>query len=474
MVKELRNAPYSEEAEKAVLSAMLLDHKAITTAVMNLKEQSFYIDKHRYLFNAILSIFNENNTVEFLSVINQLDKDKNLEIVSKEYLLEVGNYVQTSANISYYVNIVKEKEQYRQLINICTDLVSQAYDENEEVNTLLDRAESEIFQLAETGQTRGYMHIKSVLNRVMEKLEMLHERKSDLTGVETGYPEMNKLLSGWQKSDLVIIAGRPAMGKTAFVLNIARNAAYSFMNEKPVEGKEDKFKMKGVAVFSLEMGMDQLVQRLITSEAMIDGGKIRTGSLQEQDWVKLATAVGKLFEMPIYIDDSPGLTLLELRAKARRLKAEKNIELIIIDYLQLMEVDGLENRQQEISKISRNLKLLAKELDVPILALSQLSRALESRNDKRPQLSDLRESGSIEQDADIVMFVHRPEYYRIEQFDDGSSTENKAEIIVGKHRNGPVGDVRLEFIKNYGRFVEIDQVHYVEPSHGSNSNDPGF
>ncbi|MCB0278413.1 MAG: replicative DNA helicase [Calditrichaeota bacterium] len=491
MASDLRSAPFSEEAEKAVLGAMLIDTKAIGTAVISLSEASFYIDKHGFIYKALVQIYDSNNTADFVSIISQLEKNDHIDQVSRDYIIELGNFVPSSANIDYYIRIVKEKEQYRSLINVCNELIQKAYSQEDDVTELLDRAESEVFRLAESGETKGYEHVKSAINRVMENLEKLHSKKTELTGIDTGYKELNVKTAGWQNSDLIILAGRPSMGKTAFVLNLAQNAAISFNKSFQSETKEfDKHKLEAeqkgesltlakphqqsVAIFSLEMGMDQLVQRLITTTAMIDGTKIRTGGLQEQDWIKLSNSIGQLYELPIFIDDDAGLSLMELRAKCRRLKVEKNAGLIIIDYLQLMEVSGAESRQQEISKISRSLKILAKELNVPIIALSQLSRALEQRNDKRPMLSDLRESGSIEQDADVVMFIHRPEYYKIESFDDDTPTENMAEVIIGKQRNGPIGDVRLTFLKQFGKFADPDTIHVEASTNGFASSDPGF
>ena len=484
MSNDLKQMPTAHEAEKAVLGAMFIDKKVINDVLIALTEQSFDHPENRDVFRAMSRIDERNESIDYISVINELEAIN--ATVGKEYLIELGNFVPSSANVQYYLKIVKEKELYRSLINMCTSITESAYNEEEQIQTLLDKAESHIFSLAENNQTKSYELVKPILFRAMENLEALHNAGGDVTGTSTGYPDLDKLTAGWQRSDLIILAGRPSMGKTAFVLNLARNAAKHYLEQKQKEEEEKKangdnspVQPKSVAFFSLEMGSDQLVQRLLTMEAMIDGSKIRTGQLQEQDWIKLSNSVGTLAEFPIYIDDSPGLNIVEFRAKVRRLKTEKNVELVIIDYLQLMNGSGREeSRQQEISNISRNLKLLAKELNVPIIALSQLSRAVESRNDKRPQLSDLRESGSIEQDADIVGFVHRPEYYKIDNFPDdgtrfsGMSTEGIAEIIIGKQRNGALGDVRLAFLKNFGRFQPIDLEHYDQGSFAS--NDPGF
>jgi replicative DNA helicase len=483
---DLKQLPFSEEAEKAVIGAMLIDSSAIGEVILELSESSFFIDKHRFIFATLSHLSNASISIDYVSVIDHLNSKGLLDRVKKEYIVELGDFVPSSANVMHYARIVKEKELARSLINTCNALISDAYSETEEVKTLLDKAETSIFSIAENNQTKSYEIIKPILFRAMDHLENLHRSGSDITGVSTGFKDLDKLTAGWQNSDLIILAGRPSMGKTAAVLNFARNAAFAFLKEakeeqKKREGTPDTSAVepKSVAFFSLEMGADQLVQRLLTMESMIDGSKIRTGNLAQEDWVKLSNSVGGLSDLPLYIDDSPGLNVVELRAKARRLKAEKNMQFLIVDYLQLMSGGGREeSRQQEISAISRNLKLLAKELNIPIIALSQLSRAVESRTDKRPQLSDLRESGSIEQDADIVGFVHRPEYYRIDQFPDdgtafaGMSTEGMAEIIIGKQRNGALGDVRLRFLKNFGRFVETDLVH--SPETHVPVNDPGF
>jgi replicative DNA helicase len=471
----MKTIPHSDEAEKAVLGSMILDENKIDNVITILNDDSFHNDRNKKVFVALKRLRDKGVSLDYINIINELEKMNELTLVTKDYLIELGNFVPSAANVQHYVNVVKEKELYRSLINHCNSLIEEAYTQEQDAYELIDLAEKSMFSLSQSRTDEEYTHVNPVILRSFERLQALSQNRKDLTGVDTGYSKLNQLTSGWQPSDLIIIAGRPSMGKTALVLNMARNAAATFEKEaKEQFGDEYKDHMKSVAFFSLEMGADQLVNRLITSESMVEGTKLRNGRLDDNDWNKLSTRVGKLAELPIYIDDSPGLRILDLRAKCRRLKSEKRAGLVIIDYLQLMDGDNKESRQQEISAISRQLKLLAKEIDVPIIALSQLSRALEARTDKRPQLSDLRESGSIEQDADIVGFVHRPEYYKIPQFEDGSPTEGMAEFIIGKQRNGPLGDVRLTFLKNFGKFADPDTVHYVEANAVSSTEDAGF
>lgn len=495
--KKLRTIPQADEAEKAVLGSMILDEKTIDTVVTSLSELSFHSDRNKKIFLALKELRDNSKTIDYINIINTLEHMGDLDLVSKEYLVEIGDFVPSAANIQHYIAVVKEKELYRSLINRCTSIIDESYEQKKDVYELIDSAEKQVFDLSQNKSELDYEHVNPIIFRAMDRLQALSQNKKDLTGVDTGFSKLNQLTSGWQNSDLIIIAGRPSMGKTALVLNFARNAADIFekdakeiAKEKSLEEAQEKSitnpeeiarlekiyeekERKSVVFFSLEMGADQLVNRLITSEAMVEGTKLRNGRLEADDWTKLSTRIGKLAELPLFIDDSPGLKILELRSKCRRLKSEKNIGLVILDYLQLMEGDNQENRQQEISAISRQLKLLAKEIKVPIIALSQLSRALESRNDKRPQLSDLRESGSIEQDADIVGFIHRPEYYKLPQLFDETPSEGMAEFIIGKQRNGPIGDVKLAFLKNYGKFADPDNVHFVEPSTNLNT-DAGF
>ena len=441
-----RIPPQSIDGEKAVLGALMLSHEAVGISIEMLPgEEAFYRGSHAKIYRAILELYQKNEPIDLLTLTDELQRINAFdEIGGQAYLSEILNSVTSAANVEFHIKIVLEKYLYRQLIRQCTDIIREGYDENLPVDELMDEAESKIYSLAEKGRTNSFQSLKEILNETVAQLELIHQNESDITGISSGFKDMDQLTAGFQKGDLIVLAGRPSMGKTAFGLNIARNAAVDNHN--------------AVAFFSLEMSGTALAQRLLTIEALIDGQKLRTGKLPENDWVKLSEGIGRLADAPIYIDDSPTLTAMELRSKARRLKADKNIELLVVDYLQMMEGSlsrrGAENRQQEISQISRNLKGLAKELNIPVLALSQLSREVEKRPDKRPMLSDLRESGAIEQDADVVIFVYRPEYYKIEKFHDGSPTDNMAELIIGKQRNGPTGTVRLAFARNYGRFQD--------------------
>jgi replicative DNA helicase len=431
-----RSAPFSYEAEVSVLGGMLLDKLAITKALERLDKDCFYHDSHREIFDNIRLLFEKNQVVDIVTLTEQLRKRKKLDIIGGQpYLLQILNAVPTAANVEYYAGIVLEKAILRKLLETSTDIINEVYTSKEDVENLLDRAEQMIFQISEQKIKGGFIPIKKILHPTFEMIEMLHQKKGRITGVETGFTDLDNLTAGFQNADLVVIAGRPSMGKTSFALNIAQYCAI----EVNVPA----------AIFSLEMSKEQLVQRLLSSVAGVDAMKLRTGFLGEKDWPKLAKAAGILGDAPIYIDDSPLLTVLEMRAKARRLKSEVDLGLVIVDYLQLMK-PGKErnNRQEEISIISRSLKALAKELGIPVIAISQLSREPEKRPDKRPTLADLRESGAIEQDADVVIFIYREEVYK--------STPGKigeAEIIIGKQRNGPVGKVKLTFLKKCTRFM---------------------
>jgi replicative DNA helicase len=361
----------------------------------------------------------------------------------------LANSVPTAANVDYYAKIVEEKSVLRKLIRAATDIVSNCYNSTEDVETIIDQAEQQIFKISQRRSSEGFAPIKSVLTQTFEKIEYLYSHKGGVTGIASGFSDLDKITSGFQPSDLIIVAARPSMGKTAFCLDIARNAAIN-------QGET-------VAIFSLEMSKDQLAQRMLCAEARVEGQRLRTGFLTENDWPRLTYALGRLSEAPIFIDDTPGISIMEMRTKARRIKAEHGLGLLIIDYLQLMQSSSrIENRQQEISEISRSLKGLARELQVPIIALSQLSRAVESRQDKKPMLSDLRESGAIEQDADVVIFIYRDEYYNSIKEEDiisGKKEDNrgKAEIIIAKQRNGPVGSIELGFQKDFARFVSLEK-----------------
>ncbi len=442
-----RRPPWSEEAEQSVLGAMLLDADAMMRAVEHVDDTMFYREGHRRLFRAMYAITEGGRVVDPLTVADELDRRGELEQAGgREYLAFLLDAVPTVANVEYHARIVKEKALLRRLIEVSTEIVSEAFEGRTMAGDLLDAAESRIFALGQSKERTGFSRIKELLWPAMEKLELLAQRESAITGVPSGFNELDQMTSGFQPADLVIVAARPSMGKTAFTLNIAQHAAITAKT--------------GVAFFSLEMSKESLVQRMLASEALIDAQALRKGGRAlDESMPRLAQAAGILSHAPIFIDDTPGITLLEMRAKARRLKAEHNIGLIMVDYLQLMSGPAnSENRQQEVSQISRGLKALAKELGVPVIALSQLSRAPEQRtgDDKgRPQLSDLRESGAIEQDADVIMFIFRQEVYA-ERDETGRlkdpTLEGKAEIIIGKQRNGPIGSARLFFHKQYTRF----------------------
>lgn len=433
--------PHNIEAEQAVLGAMMMDRDAVYTAMEKLVAEDFYKEAHRIVFGVILDLEKKGEPVDMIVLTEELRRQNVLERIGGiGYVAALGNFVPTAANVAHYANIVEEKSILRRLIRVSTQIASRCYEDQEETMLLLDSAEKLIMEIAMDKNSEGLVPIRKVLGDTLERLEFLSANKGQVTGVPSFFPDLDRMTSGWQNSDLIILAARPAMGKTTFGLNIAYNAAAKA--NLPV------------AIFSLEMSREQLVQRLISSEGMIDQHKLRTGRLQDEEWLRLTKAAQPLSNAQIYIDDTPSISVLELRTKARRLKAEKGLALIIIDYLQLMQVNNRknENRQQEISEISRSLKALARELDVPVLALSQLSRAVEQTHEKRPSLSHLRESGALEQDSDLVMFIYREEYYNPE-----TERPGIAEIILAKHRNGPTGSIELGFIKEYTKFVTLDR-----------------
>ncbi|HDQ45002.1 MAG TPA: replicative DNA helicase [bacterium] len=436
-----RVPPQALEAERAVLGSIMLDNDCVGKVVEMLSPECFYRTAHQHIFQAAIHLFEKNEPVDLITLSNELKRIQVLdEIGGAYYLTELSESVPSAANVEYHARIIFAKYLLRRLIVESAQIAQACYEPVEDVFNLLDRAEQSIFGLAENQMRSTFQHINPLMHGAMEKIAGYHERKSLITGVTTGFTKLDELTSGFQNGELIIVAGRPSMGKTAFCLNMARNAA--------VLGKTP------VGIFSLEMARDQLALRLLCAEARVDAHAVRTGTLSDHDWPKLSTCVGTLAESPIYIDDTPGMGVLEMRAKARRLKKEKDLGMLIIDYLQLMQGPrGAESRQQEISTISRSLKALAKELAVPVVALSQLSRAVEVRGgDKRPMLSDLRESGAIEQDADVVLFIYRPEFYGITKDDDGHTVEGRAEVIIGKQRNGPVGTVHLSFVKQWAKF----------------------
>ncbi|MEZ4696646.1 MAG: replicative DNA helicase [Rhodothermales bacterium] len=460
-----RVPPQAVDVEQAVLGAMLIEREAIPRAIEVLPPDSFYDPRHTRIYQAILSLFERGNPVDMITLSDELRRRQELEAVGGPYYItELTTAVASSANVEYHARIIAEKSLLRKLIETLSVHIGEAYDPSADAFELLDETESDIFRISESQLRRSAVSMSSVLMETLENLESIHGRDTGITGVPTGFRALDDMTGGWQKSDLVIIAARPSMGKTALSLAIARNAALH--PESPA----------GVAIFSLEMSAQQLAQRLLTSEARVDAQAARTGRLREEDFPKLARAASRLSEASIYIDDTPGLTVLELRAKCRRLKAEHDIGLIIVDYLQLMHGTGQSrnsNREQEIAQISRSLKGLAKELNVPVIALSQLSRAVETRGgDHRPQLSDLRESGSIEQDADVVAFIYRAERYGIVVDENGNSTEGLGEVIIGKQRNGPIGTVRLAFVNQYARFENLTSYYAAPDSGGGDGFNP--
>ncbi|MDE3054727.1 MAG: replicative DNA helicase [Gemmatimonadota bacterium] len=442
-----RQPPYSEDAELAVLSAMLMDQDAILRAVEILDDSMFYVERNRRVFRAMAAITQQGTVVDPLTLAEELNRRGELEAAGgKEYIGFLVDAVPTAANVEYHAKIVREKAIVRSLIQVSTGIVTDAFAGQHTAAELLDAAEARIFQVAQQRQNEGFTRIKELMWPAMERIEALQKGGKTITGVASGFSDLDEITSGFQNADLVIVAARPSMGKTAFTLNIAQHAAIE--NNVPV------------AFFSLEMSKEALVQRLLTSEARVDAQRLRKATLRDDDLPRLARAAGILSSAPIWIDDTPGITLLEMRSKARRLKMDANVGLIVVDYLQLMQGPvNSESRQQEVSQISRGLKALAKELAVPVVALSQLSRAPELRTgeNKRPQLSDLRESGAIEQDADLIMFLYRQEFYDGPTDKDGNSLEGKAEVIVGKQRNGPTGIVNLYFHKHYTRFENYTQ-----------------
>jgi replicative DNA helicase len=421
---------------------MLLDPEAVLRAVEHVNDGMFYAEKHRRIFRAMISIAEKGSVVDPLTLSDELARRGELDGAGgKEYIGFLMDIVPTAANIEYHAAIVREKGILRRLIEVSTSIVAEAFEGRSTANELLDEAEAKIFQVSQAQTRDGFTRIKELLWPTMERIEALQLEGKTVTGVATGFGDLDEMTSGFQPSDLIIVAARPSMGKTAFTLNIAQHAAIE--HNVPV------------AFFSLEMSKESLVQRMLTSEARIDAQRLRKGMLRDDDISRLARAAGILNQAPVWIDDTPGITILEMRSKARRLKSDHGIGMVIVDYLQLMQGPaGSESRQQEVSQISRGLKALAKELSVPVVALSQLSRAPEQRtgDNKRPQLSDLRESGAIEQDADLIMFLYRPEFYEGPTDKDGNSLEGKAEVIIGKQRNGPIGTVNLFFHKNYTRF----------------------
>lgn len=445
--------PQAVDIEEAVLGALMLEKDALTAVIDILRPDCFYKESHQKIFQAIHTLFHTAEPIDILTVTHALKKSGELELVGGPYYItQLTNRIASAANIEYHARIILQKYIQRELIRISSETIKEAYEDTSDVLQLLDSAEKNLFAIAEGNIRRNFEDMPALISKAIKEIEHASNQVSGVTGVPSGFTELDRVTSGWHKSDLIIIAARPGMGKTAFVLSLARNAAVKF--KKPV------------AFFSLEMSSIQLVNRLISSETEIPSDKIRKGQLAHHEWEQLNAKIVPITQAPIFIDDTPALSIFELRAKCRRLVAEKKVELIIIDYLQLM-VAGTDNRngnrEQEISTISRSLKAISKELEVPIIALSQLSRAVESRGGvKKPQLSDLRESGAIEQDADMVMFIYRPEYYDLDQDEAGNSTQNLAEIIVAKNRNGALKSVNLKFVGHLTKFSDMDEYEFSE------------
>ncbi|HEY4565990.1 replicative DNA helicase [Planococcaceae bacterium Storch 2/2-2] len=445
-----RIPPHNDEAERSVLGAILLEPEALITASEIILPTDFYKIGHQKIFDAMLALSDRGEPVDVVTVTEQLSATQELENVGgMSYLAELATAVPTSAHVEQYAKIIEEKSTLRRLIRTAADIIEDGYTREDEVEEVVAQAEARMMEVSNRKNSGDFRSIDDVLVETFANIEVLHQHQGEVTGIPTGFDDLDKITAGFQRNDLIIVAARPSVGKTAFALNIAQN----------VGTKTDE----NVAIFSLEMGADQLVMRMLCAEGNINAQSLRTGDLTDEDWDKLVMATGTLSNAGIYIDDSPGLRVNEIRSKCRRLKQEHGLGMIIIDYLQLISGSGRsgENRQQEVSEISRSLKGLARELEVPVIALSQLSRGVEQRQDKRPMMSDLRESGSIEQDADIVSFLYRDDYY-----DKESESSNMIEIIIAKQRNGPTGTVTLAFVKEFNKFLNVDWSQQPMPAPG--------
>jgi replicative DNA helicase len=445
-----RVPPHAADLEEAVLGAMMLEQNALTNVIDLLQPEVFYKEAHQRIFKAIFSLFAASKPVDILTVTQELKNRGDLDLVGGAYYITMlTNRIASAANVEFHARIVLQKYLQRELIRISSEIIKESYEDATDVFDILDKAEKELFAVSENNLRRNYESMHGLVKEAVKQIEGAKNQEGHISGVPSGFTEVDRITAGWQKSDLIVLAARPGMGKTAFVLTMARNMTVDF--KKPV------------AIFSLEMSGVQLVTRLISSETELEADKLRRGQLEQYEWEQLNARLNTLTDAPLFIDDSPALTIFELRAKCRRLKAQHNIELVIVDYLQLMSAgtDGRGNREQEISNISRSMKSLAKELRIPIIALSQLSRAVETRGgSKKPILSDLRESGAIEQDADMVLFIYRPEYYQITEDEQGNSTEGLAQVIVAKHRNGSLGTVSLRFITKFAKFTDYESAGY--------------
>lgn len=437
--------PQAKELEEVVLGAMMVEKSAVNAVIDVLQPESFYVEAYGEVFRAIQTLFNNSEPIDLLTVTEQLRKDGKLDMLGGSHrVASLTSRVASSANVEFHARIIAQKHIQRELIRVSNAIIEKAYDETSDVFDLLDEAESKLFEVAEGNIRKSYESMSTVMRQALDDIEAARNNEDGVSGVPSGFHDLDKITGGWQRSDMVVLAARPGMGKTAFVLSMARNMAVD--HDIPV------------AVFSLEMSAVQLVQRLISSETEINSDKFRKGNLEEHEYQQLHSRCGKLSKAPLFIDDTPGLNIFELRAKCRRLKAQHGIDMVIIDYLQLMSAGSDKgNREQEISSISRSIKGIAKELDVPIIALSQLSRNVETRGgDKRPLLSDLRESGAIEQDADIVAFIYRAEYYGITEHPDGIDTAGLGELILAKHRHGALDTIKMKFVKNLAKFINYD------------------
>lgn len=445
--------PQARDLEEAVLGALMLEKDAVSIVIDILKADSYYVRAHQLIYTAILTLFGKSQPIDLLTVTQELKKEGKLEEVGgASYISELTERVASAAHVEHHARIISQKYIQRELIRISSEVIKDAYEETTDVFELLDKAEQGLFSVTEQNLSRNYDSMSNLITQAIKQIEELQQQEDSLTGVPSGFTNLDRLTGGWQKSDLIIMAARPGMGKTAFVVSVARNAAVDF--NKPV------------ALFSLEMSSLQLVNRLISAEAEIPSEKLRKGNMEHWEWEQLTNKVDKLSEAPIFIDDTPGINIFELRAKCRRLKMQHDIQMVIVDYLQLMtgsSADGKNsgNREQEISSISRGLKALAKELNIPVIALSQLSRAVETRGgDKRPQLSDLRESGAIEQDADMVVFLYRPEYYGFTEDENNNNVRGIGEVIVAKHRHGALETVRTRFIGKFAKFADLEEDYF--------------
>ena len=451
--------PQAIDMEEAVLGAMMLEKDAVSAVIDILLPKVFYKESHQKIFAAIQRLFGKSEPVDILTVTNELKNEGELEIVGGPYYITMlTSRIASAANVEYHSRIILQKHIQRELISISSEIIKDAFEDTTDVFNLLDKAEQNLFNVSESNLRRGIEDMPALVKQARDEIIAARDSDTHLRGVPTGFTSLDRITNGWQRSDLIILAARPSMGKTALALSMARNMAVDF--NRPV------------AVFSLEMSAVQLVTRLISSESELKSDKLKRGDLAGHEWEQLDSKIQGLIESKLFIDDTPALTIFELRAKCRRLKQQHDIQMVVVDYLQLMSGggDSRGNREQEISQISRSLKALAKELDIPVLALSQLSRAVENRpgQSKRPILSDLRESGAIEQDADLVLFIYRPEYYKIDEFEDGTSTHRIAELIIAKHRNGAVGDVKLKFIDTFAKFED-----HIESGKDYNKNDAG-